>query len=950
MGVVNANWGLGQRLVLTIFLALLPAFGLLALSAGEERTQAEEAARNQVGQLAAVFAERQSRILDQSRQLLEVLTSVPVVRDPELTGRCSEVFARIRSLNTVYGNLGMADPQGNVRCSALPFKPGLNVADRSWFVRARDGRAFAVGDYLVGRISGLPSLTVSLPVMGEKGELLGVLFAAIDLARFLEVADGMAMQPGSVVAMVDADGVLLARYPKAPEASPGQRVAANDELAALLASTCRGYVEFVGLDGVSRVNAVEPLRFLEDGRCVHLRVGVPRQAVYGPVESRLLRNMAAMSLVAALAGLLAWFGTRLLIRRPVQALATAAASLEQGDLRVRTGLGGVAGELGVLAAAFDRMAEGIEQRETRLIAADRALTRANRALTVLSAGNRTMLRADDEQRLLDEMCRMIVERGGYAMAWVGFAAGESGIVPAVQHGGRISGIDPRCLTRDEVASDIAPAGRAMREGTPALYRIGTPGRPLSCMVENGTRSALALPLLNGKGALGVVCIYSVEDDAFDAGEIELLSEAAADLAYGIGRLRDQARRREAEEANRLKSEFLANMSHELRTPLNAIIGFSEVLRDGLLGDVPAQQREYLDDIFTSGHHLLSLINDILDLSKVEAGMMTVELERAEVAPLLAGSLSVIREKAAVHRIALAEEVQPGLPPLVADVRKMRQIVYNLLSNAVKFTPDGGRVTLRARRVDRAAVTGWHTDAPTSLGLVLPAGESEEFLEIAVEDSGIGIEPEDAARLFQPFSQLDASLSRRYEGTGLGLVMVMKMVRLLGGAVALASRPGVGSVFTIWLPWRKAESAAASSPVPAAAAASAAAGPVLVVEDDEAAGELSRLLLAEEGLTVVQARSAEAALALQPSLQPVLIVLDILLPGMGGWDFLERIRRAGNPWSAVPVLVVSIAAESGPEALPVAVRVLQKPVAREDFLEALGSFGLGRGNGAGGGGK
>jgi len=162
-----------------------------------------------------------------------------------------------------------------------------------------------------------------------------------------------------------------------------------------------------------------------------------------------------------------------------------------------------------------------------------ALTRANRALTVLSAGNRTMLRADDEQRLLDEMCHMIVERGGYAMAWVGFAAGERDIVLVAQHGGQISGLDPRCLTRDPVAYDIAPAGRAMGEGTPALYRIGTAGRPLSCMVENGTRSALALPLLNGKGALGVLCIYAVEDDAFDAGEI-VPFHAGRTLAWRFG--------------------------------------------------------------------------------------------------------------------------------------------------------------------------------------------------------------------------------------------------------------------------------------------------------------------------------------------------------------------------------------------------------------------------------
>ncbi len=244
-----------------------------------------------------------------------------------------------------------------------------------------------------------------------------------------------------------------------------------------------------------------------------------------------------------------------------------------------------------------------------------------------------------------------------------------------------------------------------------------------------------------------------------------------------------------EQAGRMKSEFLANMSHELRTPLNAIIGFSEVLRDGLLGDLSPQQKEYVNDIFTSGIHLLSLINDILDLSKVEAGKMTLELEPMQVTDLLQSGLQVVREKAMTHHLHLTNEIENGLDGLGdiwLDERKAKQILYNLLSNAVKFTPEGGDVHILARRVGVEAV---------------PGGQFDHYLEMAVSDTGIGVSAVDQLRLFQPFTQIDSTLARHYEGTGLGLVMVKRLAELHGGAVAMQSEPGKGSTFTVWLPWR-----------------------------------------------------------------------------------------------------------------------------------------------------
>jgi PAS domain S-box-containing protein len=260
---------------------------------------------------------------------------------------------------------------------------------------------------------------------------------------------------------------------------------------------------------------------------------------------------------------------------------------------------------------------------------------------------------------------------------------------------------------------------------------------------------------------------------------------------------------ELEHASRMKSEFLATMSHELRTPLNAIIGFSEALKDGLIGPMSKVQNEYISDIFTSGQHLLSLINDILDLSKVEAGMMSLELEAVDLSSLLSNSLSIVREKAVAQRIQLDIDMDEDLGFLQLDTRKTKQIVYNLLSNAVKFSANSGRVMLHAHRVSRSAVGALSDDWPV-YGFPLPDNEYTEFLELCVSDSGIGISKQNMTKLFQAFNQIDSSLARKFEGTGLGLAMVKQLAALHGGTVAVASVDGKGARFTVWLPLRKPE--------------------------------------------------------------------------------------------------------------------------------------------------
>jgi len=236
------------------------------------------------------------------------------------------------------------------------------------------------------------------------------------------------------------------------------------------------------------------------------------------------------------------------------------------------------------------------------------------------------------------------------------------------------------------------------------------------------------------------------------------------------------RTRALEIANQHKSEFLANMSHELRTPLNAIIGFSEVLQERMFGEMNEKQTEYINDIHGSGKHLLSLINDILDLSKIEAGRMELDLARFDVPSAIANALTLMRERAGRHFVSLSSSVDQRIGEIIADERKFKQILLNLLSNAVKFTPEGGKVDVRARRLDGS-------------------------VEVAVADTGVGIAPADHKAVFEEFRQLGTDYTKKGEGTGLGLALTRKFVELHGGSIRLESEPGKGATFTFTLPDR-----------------------------------------------------------------------------------------------------------------------------------------------------
>jgi signal transduction histidine kinase/CheY-like chemotaxis protein len=386
----------------------------------------------------------------------------------------------------------------------------------------------------------------------------------------------------------------------------------------------------------------------------------------------------------------------------------------------------------------------------------------------------------------------------------------------------------------------------------------------------------------------------------------------------------------AETANQAKSSFLANMSHELRTPMNAIIGYSEMLAEDAEDDGYDEMIPDLEKINSAGRHLLGLINDILDLSKIEAGRMDLYLERFELGKMLNEAMTTVQPLVEKNNNQLITEFPDDLGTIRADLTKTRQVLFNLLSNAAKFTHED-TITVSARREGR---------------------DDGDRIYISVTDSGIGIPEEKIESVFEAFSQADESTTRNYGGTGLGLPISQRFCRMMGGDLTATSEVGVGSTFTIELPaevdaLEQAKAATAAEAEKASedkgqAAIEAEENPILVIDDDPNSRELLLRTLELDGHLVVTAASGEEGLELARLLKPSLITLDIMMPGMDGWTVL-RTLKADPELEHIPVIMASIVADKDMGYTLGAVESLTKPIDRKLLLQTVRQYAGPQGN-------
>lgn len=442
-------------------------------------------------------------------------------------------------------------------------------------------------------------------------------------------------------------------------------------------------------------------------------------------------------------------------------------------------------------------------------------------------------------------------------------------------------------------------------------------------IPRGLKTVAAVPLIVGSQPVGALTVSFNRTRRLTNDELRLLTLIATQVAPALeaARLHGElvhlskeleATNAELVESNRHKSAFLANMSHELRTPLNAIIGFSELLTDARESQFdPATHQRFLNQILSSGRHLLGLINDILDLSKVEVGEMQLSLQKVSVAEIVEQALRTVEPLVAKKSIHLESHVEAA-GDVVADAGKLRQMLLNLLSNAIKFTPDAGSITVSTIR-------------------------SDYMIEISVADNGIGISESDQKMLFKEFQQLDQGTGRKQEGTGLGLALTRRLAQLHGGEVRVSTEINRGSVFTLSLPDHGPPVGQASGvPAPALPNGKDSSPLVLIVEDEPAAAELLARHLVRAGYRTHAVRTGEDALAKARELQPSAITLDIVLPDIDGWEIINRLKQ-DEATSSIPIVVVSVVDSRQLGMALGAIDYFVKPINAKELIKRLNRF-------------
>jgi signal transduction histidine kinase/ActR/RegA family two-component response regulator/HAMP domain-containing protein len=586
-------------------------------------------------------------------------------------------------------------------------------------------------------------------------------------------------------------------------------------------------------------------------------------------------------------------------------------------------------EFGALADSLNHMNRELHRldEEQRRAAAElghlnEQLMRSVAQLTALSEVGRAISSTLDMETVL----RTIVSR---AVQLTGLDAGsifEYDERTEEAHLRAAEDVDDEILTmlrRQPVRKGEGAVGRTVLSGEPTQVpdvRDESYKTPLrDAVIRGGYRSLLVVPLLREEQVIGALAVIRKIPGPFPAETIELLKTFAAQSALAIqnARLfRDLGEKsKQLEVASQLKSQFLANMSHELRTPLNAIIGITEMLQEDARDLKRESELEPLARVLHAARHLLTLINDILDLSKIEAGRMEIHVESFAIAPLVEDVVSTIATLAAKNGNRVVVDCAPDLGTMRADQTRLRQALLNLASNANKFT-EHGTVTIRVKRVPE---------------------DGREWVKMAVTDTGIGLTREQMGRLFQEFVQADASTTRKYGGTGLGLAISRRFCQMMGGDIVVESEPGHGSTFTIRLPVDDANprraSARGDTTASLATALQTASSTVLIVDDDQTVRELMERYLSREGFSVVTASGGRDGLRLAREMRPAAMTLDVMMPDLDGWTVLAAIK--GDPTLAdIPVILVTIVDEKNRGYSLGATDYMVKPIDRERLVGVL----------------
>ena len=538
---------------------------------------------------------------------------------------------------------------------------------------------------------------------------------------------------------------------------------------------------------------------------------------------------------------------------------------------------------------------------------EESLSRRNEYLAASSEIGRLVTSTLDLDAIFERSVNLVVERFGYYHAAI-FLIDESGFNAILQEATGSAGQKLKEREHSLPVGSRSTVGEATRSGEVVIVNntaLESLHKPNPLLPE--TKAEAALPLRVGSRIIGALDIQSTEIEAFSEDDIAILQLLTDQIAIGIDNARSynlaQQAVEEMREVDRLKSQFLANMSHELRTPLNSIIGFARVILKGIDGPTTELQQQDLTAIFNSGQHLLGLINDILDLSRIEAGKMELTFDQVNIAELITSVMSTAVGLIKDKPIQLKHEIMDDLPLARADAMRIRQVLINFLSNAAKFTEDG-QIIVKAHVEDSA--------------------KEQPMIRVSVTDTGPGIALEDQSKLFQPFSQVDASLTRKVGGSGLGLSICQHLIQMHGGQIGLQSAINQGSTFYFSVPVFQEISEIQGITTNRV---------ILAIDDDPQIISLYERYLQPKGFQVIGLNDPSKAKERAKQLKPFAITLDIMMPGYDGWQVLTDLKSSPETRD-IPVVICSIVEDEEKGFSLGAADYLIKPILEEDLLNAL----------------
>ena len=752
---------------------------------------------------------------------------------------------------------------------------------------------------------------MTLAISGTRRDA-GVSVAEVNLKLIWDVVSQIKVGERGHAYVVDAQGRLIAH----PDIS---LVLRNTDMSRL--AQVRAARSDAAGDGVQQVKEAENIQ----GRKVltahapvtplgwQMFVELPVEEAYAPLYAALQRLAFVLLAALVFAVLAGMFLARRMVG-PIQALRTGAARIGSGDLSQRISVK-TGDELEALANQFNdmtgRLQESYAGLEQKVDQRTRELARSVEELRALGEVSQAVNSTLDLETVLSTIVAKAVQLSGT----------EAGAIYVSDPTTREFDLRATHGMGDDLIAEITRQGGVRGETTIAEaaekrapvqladLQNEAPSPVRAILLRAGYRALLVVPLLSPDGLLGALVVRRKAPGEFAKTTVDLLQTFGAQSVLAIQNAHlfaeVEEKGRQLEMASQHKTQFLANMSHELRTPLNAIIGLTEMMFTNAARFGTEKAAEPLRRVHRAGNHLLGLINQVLDLSKIEAGKLELSTESVSVAPLVDEVLGTARQLAEQNKNRLTVDCPASLAPLVVDPLRLRQILLNLLSNACKFTKDG-EVSLRVGH----ATTG-----------------GRNFIEFAVSDTGIGMTSEQQNKLFEEFTQADSSTARRYGGTGLGLAITRKLARMMGGDVTVTSEMGKGSTFTVRLP--SGAEAQPSAPVEAAPEASLApkADCILVIDDDPTARELISDQLKAGGFSVVTAAGGLEGLQRAKELRPRAITLDVMMPDLDGWSVLAALRQDAQ-LAEIPVIMVTIVDEQRRGMALGAAAYLTKPIDRE----------------------